>query len=157
MFSVVNFDALGQASDFRIERRQVAFLCWMCKVRYGLHCAHAPYRNKPNVTYFLWMLWMQDSNPGSQTTNHQQTECPLTNKLSYRGLSKNFNSTACPCDQRAFNWLDPTAGWLSHLALTIYMFAAVNFDALAQASDFRIERRQIVFLCWMLVKIIAGF
>ena len=23
-----------------------------------------------------------------------------------------------------------------------------NFDALAQASDFRIERRQVVFLCW---------
>ena len=26
MFVVVNFDALAQASDFRIERRQVAFL-----------------------------------------------------------------------------------------------------------------------------------
>ena len=25
----------------------------------------------------------------------------------------------------------------------------VNFNALAQASDFRIERRQAVFLCWM--------
>ena len=28
MFRVVNFDALGQTSDFRIERRQVVFLCW---------------------------------------------------------------------------------------------------------------------------------
>ena len=36
------------------------------------------------------------------------------------------------------------AGWLSHLALTIYMCAIVNFDALAQASDFRIERRLVV-------------
>ena len=26
---------------------------------------------------------------------------------------------------------------------------AVNFDVLAQASDFRIERMQVVFLCWM--------
>ena len=27
-----------------------------------------------------------------------------------------------------------------------YMFVVVNFDALAQASDIRIERRQVVFL-----------
>ena len=30
----------------------------------------------------------------------------------------------------------------------ISVFVVVNFDALAQASDFRIERRQVVFLCW---------
>ena len=59
MFVVVNFDALAQASDIRIERRQVVF---------------------------LWLE--QDSNPsGSQTPNRQQTECPLTNQLSYRGSS----------------------------------------------------------------------
>ena len=29
------------------------------------------------------------------------------------------------------------------------LFVVVNFDALAQASDFRIEMRQVVFLCWM--------
>ena len=56
MFVVVNFDALAQASDIRIERRQVVFLCWM-----------------------------QDSNPRSQTPIRQQTECLLTNRLSYRG------------------------------------------------------------------------
>ena len=28
-------------------------------------------------------------------------------------------------------------------------FVVVNFDALAQESDFRMERRQVVFLCWM--------
>ena len=58
MFVIVNFDALAQAYDFRIERGQVVFLCWM-----------------------------QDSKPGSQTPNRQQTECPLTNRLSYRGSS----------------------------------------------------------------------
>ena len=79
---------------------------------------------------------MQDSNPsGSQTLNRQQTECPLTNRLSYRRSSKNLNSTARPYDQRAFSPLDPTAVWHSHLALAIYMFVVVNFDALAQASD----------------------
>ena len=55
-FVVVNFDALSQASGIRIERRQVVFLSWK-----------------------------QDSNPsGFQTPNRQQTECPLTNRLSYR-------------------------------------------------------------------------
>ena len=120
IFVVVNFDALAQASDIQIERRQVVFLCWM-----------------------------QDLNPGPQTPNRQQTECSLTNRLSYRGSSKNLNSTACPYDQRAFSPLDPTVSWLSHLALAIYIFVVVNFDALAQASDIQIERRQVVFLCWM--------
>ena len=63
--------------------------------------------------------------------------------------AKNLNSTARPYDQRAFSPLDPTVSWLSHLALTIYMFVVVNFDALAQARDIQIERRQVVFLCWM--------
>ena len=184
---------------------------------------------------------MQDLNQGSQTPNHQQTECLLTNRLSYRGSSKdlnstartydqrafspldptvswlshlalaiyiyllllismlwhretifkskgdklcssaecriwtrgprhqiasklnahwqtdwaiqdeakNLNSTARPYDQRAFSPLDPTVSWLSHLALAIYIFVVGNFDALAQASDIQIERRQVVFLCWM--------
>ena len=136
---VVNFDALAQASDIRIERRQVVFICWI-----------------------------QDSNPsGSQTPNRQQTECPLTNRLSYPGSSKNLNSTARPYDQQAFSQLDPTAVWHWHLALHTYMHTymhaymhacmhtyihtymfVVNFDALAQASYIRIERRQVVFLCW---------
>ena len=55
---VVNFDPLAQASDIQIERRQVVFLCWR-----------------------------QDLNPGPQTPNRQQTECSLTNRLSYRGSS----------------------------------------------------------------------
>ena len=62
--------------------------------------------------------------------------------------AKNLNSTARPYDQRAFSPLGPTVTWLSHLALAIYIFVVVNFDALAQASDIQIERRQVVFLCW---------
>ena len=85
---------------------------------------------------------------GSQTPIRQQTECLLTNRLSYRGSSKNLNSTALPYDQQAFSPPDPTSIWHSHLALAIYIFVVVNFDAMAQASDFRIERRQVVFLCW---------
>ena len=55
---VVNFDPLAQASGIKIGRRQVVFLCWM-----------------------------QDLNPGPQTPIRQQTECLLTNRLSYRGSS----------------------------------------------------------------------
>ena len=63
--------------------------------------------------------------------------------------AKNLNSTARPYDQRALSPLDPTVSWLSHLALAIYIFVVANFDALAQASDIQIERRQVVFLCRM--------
>ena len=63
--------------------------------------------------------------------------------------AKNLNSTARPYDQRAFRALDLTVSWISHLALAIYIFVVVNFDALAQANDIQIERRQVVFLCWM--------
>ena len=62
--------------------------------------------------------------------------------------AENLNSIARPYDQRASSPRDPTAGWLSHMALAICIFIVVNFDAPAQASDFRIESRQIVFLCW---------
>ena len=59
-----------------------------------------------------------------------------------------LNSKSHPYDQRAFSPLDLTAGWRSHLALVIHIFVAVNSDALAQASEFWIESRQVVFLCW---------
>ena len=120
IFVVVNFDALEQASDFRIERRQVVFLCWE-----------------------------QDSNPGdlrhlfaSRLNACWQTDWAIEDH------AKNVNSTARPYDQQAFSPPDPNAIWHSHLALAIYIFVVVNFDALEQASDFRIERRQVVFLCW---------
>ena len=118
---VVNFDVLAQASDFRIERRQIVYLCWM-----------------------------QDSNPEglwnpifSRLNACWQTDWAIDDE------AKNLHSTALPYDQQAFSPPDPTAIWHSHLALAIYTFVVVNFDALAQASDFRIERRQVVFLCWM--------
>ena len=31
--------------------------------------------------------------------------------------------------------------------ISLSLFVVVNFDALAQASDIQIERRQVVFLC----------
>ena len=121
IFGVVNFDALAQASDFRIERRQVVFLCWM-----------------------------QDSNPeGLWNPIFSRLNACWQTDWAIEDQAINLNSTARPYDQQAFSPPDPTAIWHSHLALAIYIFVVVNFDALAQASDFRIERRQIVFLCWM--------
>ena len=79
----------------------------------------------------------------SRLNAHWQTDWAIEDQ------AKNLNSTASPYDQRAFSPLDPTVSWLSHLALAIYIFVVVNFDALAQASDIQIERRQVVFLCWM--------
>ena len=61
---------------------------------------------------------------------------------------KILNSTTHPYHQQAFSPPDPTAIWHSNLRRKIYIFVVVNVDALAQASDFRIERRQVVFLCW---------
>ena len=117
-FFVANFDALAQASDFQLERRQAVFLCWM-----------------------------QDSNPeglwnpiSSRLNACWQTDWAIADQ------AKNVKSTARPYDQQAFSPPDPTAIWHSHLALTVYIFADVNFDALAQASDLRIEKRQIVFI-----------
>ena len=49
---VVDFNALAQASDFLIERRQVVFLCCV-----GFEAGK------------------------SETPNRQQTECPLTNRI----------------------------------------------------------------------------
>ena len=121
MFVVVNFDALAEASDIQIERRQVVFLCWM-----------------------------QDLNPGSRYQIAIRLNARWQAHWALEDQAKNLNSTARLYDQRAFSPLDPTVSWLSsHLALAIYMFVVVNFDALAQASDIQIERRQVVFLCWM--------
>ena len=63
--------------------------------------------------------------------------------------AKNLNSTARPYDQQAFSPFHLTDDGLSQLALAEYMFVAINFDAVAQASDIRMERRQVIFLCWM--------
>ena len=63
-------------------------------------------------------------------------------ELSRIKLKKNFNSTARPYDQQAFSPPDSTAIWHSHMALAIYIFV-VNFDALAQASGFRIKRDEL--------------
>ena len=64
---------------------------------------------------------------------------------------KNLNSKARPYDQQAFSPLDLTASWLSHLAMAIYMFVVNNFDALAQASDIRIENITSLAYNWLIL------
>ena len=120
MFVVVNFDALAQASDIQIERRQIGFFCSMQNL--NLVPRHK-FASRLNARW--------------------QTDWAIEDQ------AKNLNSTVRPFDQRAFIPPGPTVSWLSHLALAIYIFVVVNFEALAQASDIQIERRQVVFLCWM--------
>ena len=120
MLAVVNFDALAQARYFRIAWRKLS------------SCAE----------YSIWTQGLLNR-ISSRLNVHWQTDWAI------KDHAKSLNSITCPYDQRAFSPLDPTTGWLSHLPLAIYILVVVNFEALAQASDFRIERRQVVFLCWM--------
>ena len=66
---------------------------------------------------------MQDSNPsGSQTPNRQQTECPLTNRLSYRGHTYIH----------------------THIHTYIHTYLLVfNFDALAQGNAYKPTKEPI--------------
>ena len=112
------FRIMSLKIDYRMERRQVVFLCWM-----------------------------QDSNPdglwnriSSRLNARWQTDW----SIEYR--AKNLNSTARLYDQRAFSPLDPAAGWHSHLALAKYMFVVVNFDAL-QLKNLHLYYQTFVAIC----------
>ena len=119
MFVVVNFDSVTQASDIRIERRQVVFLCLMQD-------------SNLEVSRHLFAI---------RLNAHSQTNWAIEDKAK--------NSTALPYDEWAFSPLDSTAIWLSHLALAINMVVVVNCGTLTQVSNIPIHRRQVVFLCWM--------
>ena len=119
MFVVVNFDVLAPASDFGIKRGKLS----------------------SSVECRIWTRVSGTKFPADWKPANK------TDELSRIKL-KNLNSVAHPYDQRAISLLEPTASWLSHLALTIYVFVVANFNALTQASDFQIKRRQVFFLCW---------
>ena len=120
IFVVVNFDALAQEAIFKSKGDKF--------------CSSAECR-----------IWTRGHRHqiASRLNARWQTDWAIEDQ------AKSLNSTARPYDQRAFSPLGPTVSWLSHLALAIYIFVVVNFDAPAQASNIQIERRQVVFLCWM--------
>ena len=157
-------DKLSSSAECRIRTLHT------CMHTYIHTCMHACMHTYIHTCLLLLisMLWHRQaifeskgdklsSSAESRIRTHQGLRHQIASRLNSRwqtdwaieDQAKNLNSTARPYDQRAFSPLDPTAVWHSHLALAIYMFVVVNFDALAQASDFRIERRQVVFLCWM--------
>ena len=125
---VVNFDGLAQASDIQIKRRQVIFL-----------------------------RWVKDTNPsGSQTPNHQQTDCPLTNRLSYRGSSLNleldspslWSASIQPTRPRSRFGIRTWLWWYTCLLLLILMLwhrQAIfesKGDKLSSSSECRIRTHQ---------------
>ena len=95
------------------------------------------------LIYMLWHRQVIFKSKGDKLSS--SAECriwtrglihPIASRLNVRwqtnwaieDQAKNLNPTARPYDQRAFSPLDPTAGWLSHLALAIYMFVDVNLE-----------------------------
>ena len=112
---VTNFDALAQASGFRIKRRQVVFLCWMQDSKLG------------NLRHQI----ARRLNAHSQTDWAIEAQAKALTQQPFPMMNEHWL-----CCQLAF-------------ASVIYMILVVDFDALAQASNFKITRRQVVFHCWM--------
>ena len=65
--------------------------------------------------------------PGSQTPYRQQTECHWQTDWAIEDQAKKKPSATIQPTR-------PTASWLSHLTLAIYIFV-IKFDVLAQAGD----------------------
>ena len=85
----INFYALAQVNDFRIERTKVIFFCWL-----------------------------PDSNPESQTPNRRlnsrwQTDWAIEDQ------AKSMNSTSRPYDQRPFSPLDPLLVIYMHIVFKV--------------------------------------
>ena len=148
IFVVVNLDALAQASVIQIERRQVVFLCWMKNFTFAL-CSgilhiccqilmlvismlghrQAIFNSKGDKLCSSAKCRIWTSGPKNQIASRLNARWQTD--WAIKDQAKNFNSTASLYDQRAFSPLDPTVSWLSHLALAIYIFVVVNFDAVA--------------------------
>ena len=91
--------------------------------------------------------------PGNlKTPFRQQTDCPLTNRLCHQGSSLNLKSTVRPYYEWAFSPLDLTAVGLSLLALAIYMFVVVNFDAQAQQAIFGYKGDKLSSSAWCRIR-----
>ena len=108
MFVVVNVDAL-------LWHRQAIFESKGDNLSSSVECRVR-----------TWDVWYTQS-PADWMLTHKRTELSK--------IKQNLNSITRPYGERTLGQLDFTAGWLSHLDLAIYMYVAVNFDALAQASD----------------------
>ena len=140
IFVVVNFDDLAQASDIHTYIHTYIHTCLLLLIS------------------MLWYRQVIFESKGDKLSS--SAEC----RIRAQGLRHLFASRLNACWQTDWAIEDQAKTWTrqpvpmisehsaastphSHLALAIYMFAVVNFDALAQASDIRIEMRQVVFLC----------
>ena len=83
---------------------------------------------------------MQDSNHSLWNRISSRLNARWQTNWAMEDQAENLNKIDRRYDQRAISPLDPTVGWISHLALVIYMFVVVNFDALAQARVSAVEK-----------------
>ena len=122
--------------DFRTWFWRYTYLLLLISM---LWCRQAIFKSKGDMlrSSAESRIWTRDPKHqiGSRLNARWQTDWAIEDQV------KHLNLTARPYDQRAFSPIDPTVSWLSYLALAIYIFVVVNFDALAQASGIQIERR----------------
>ena len=102
------------------------------------YCRHDENSDTDMATYSLW-IGLLVASPQSDLVSDIKILWYVFLQLNNQTVNLHFYSY-CDVTSKNFTFL--------HVAhIHTYMF--VNFDALGQASDFRIERRQVVFLCWM--------
>ena len=81
-----NFDALAQGNAYKPTKEHTYINTCLFLLISMLWHRQAIFESKGDKLSSS-VCWMQDSNPRSQTPIRQQTECLLTNRLSYRGSS----------------------------------------------------------------------
>ena len=124
MFVVVNFDALAQASDIRIQRRQVVFLCW---------------KQDSNLEVSRHLI-------ASRLNAHSQTDWAIEDQ------AKNLNSTARPYDEWAFSPLDFTAAWLYmciHLYICTRIHAHLHIHSHTYTYSVATSQERVNVSCWL--------
>ena len=106
-------------------------------------------RDREMISNWKWTSCHSLPNAGfgpwkSETPNPQQnsTARPMMSEHS-------AYSASLPVLVHPWFWWHRYLFTYRHTYMYTYMFVVANFDALAQAIDVRVERRQVVFLCWL--------
>ena len=101
----------------------------------------------------VWGVSKRKLNPGFEPrvsgTESPQTECPLTNGLSYQGSNLTLELISPSLWSVSIQTTRPRCRYGFTPGSCDIHFVGVDSDALATGKWFRIERRPVLFLCWM--------